>query len=420
MASREEAGPVEGVVPPAEAVAQPETVGADAALLTIILASVFMVSAEARVISPVLPAVAAEFEVTVARAGLLITAYTIPYGLFQLVYGPLADRFSRQRVMGVALALFAVFTFISGFAPTILTLDLLRLLTGAAGAGVIPVALAYVGDAVPYEQRQAALGRVVSVASLGGVLSATLGGLVATFLSWRAIFFVYGVLALVVAGVLLRRPVRRSRARVARPPGLLGPYLKIFELAGWSAAALYLLVFVEGFAATSTLGYLGAFLFERDKLSYAAIGLLITISGVASMLTGRIVGRLVLRIEEQGMVLLGGTLLSISYFLVGLRPLLLFFPLAMLLAGSGFVIAHSTLQSRATELVPSMRGTAVALFAFSLFLGGGLGTYVAGLAIEGLGFPITLIGTGAVLVGFTLLSQPLLRIIRGNTTETTR
>ncbi len=120
------------------------------------------------------------------------------------------------------------------------------------------------------------------------------------------------------------------------------------------------------------------------------------------------------------MLLLGGTLLSISYFLVGLRPLLLFFPLAMLLAGSGFVIAHSTLQSRATELVPSMRGTAVALFAFSLFLGGGLGTYVAGLAIEGLGFPITLIGTGAVLVGFTVLSQPLLRIIRGTTTEKTR
>jgi hypothetical protein len=46
----------------------------------------------------------------------------------------------------------------------------------------------------------------------------------------------------------------------------------------------------------------------------------------------------------------------------------------MLISGAGFVIAHSTIQTRATELVPTLRGTAVALFAFSLFLGGGLGT----------------------------------------------
>jgi predicted MFS family arabinose efflux permease len=250
------------------------------------------------------------------------------------------------------------------------------------------------------------------VASLGGVLSATLGGVVATFLSWRAIFLVYGVLALVVSAMMLRLPVKRVRTSATRSKGILGPYLRIFELAGRRAVALYVLVFVEGFAATSTLGYLGAFLFERDGLSYAVIGMLITISGIASMLTGRIVGRLVRRIEERGMLLLGGSMLALAYFLVGLTPMLLFFPVAMLLAGSGFVIAHSTLQSRATELVPSMRGTAVALFAFSLFLGGGLGTYVAGLAIEGLGFMPTLLGTGTLLIGFTLLSQPLLRLIQ--------
>ena len=72
-------------------------------LLLVLQAAVFMVSAEARVIAPLLPAIALGFQTSVAAAGMLITAYTIPYGLFQLVYGPLADRFSRQRVMGVAL-----------------------------------------------------------------------------------------------------------------------------------------------------------------------------------------------------------------------------------------------------------------------------------------------------------------------------
>jgi predicted MFS family arabinose efflux permease len=376
------------------------------------MAAVFMVSAEARVISPLLPAIARDFQTSIARTGLLITAYTIPYGLCQIVYGPLADRFSRQRVMGTALSLFAIGTFVSSFAPSLLTLDLMRFGTGAAAAGVIPVALAYVGDAVPYAERQAALGRVVSIASLGGVLSAALGGVIATFLGWRAIFFVYGLIALVVAGVLLRMPLNRSRPSQPPARGVLGPYRAIFQLAGIRAPALYALVFLEGLTATSTLGYLGALLFERDHFSYAMIGGLLTLHGIASLLTGRIVGRLVLRLSERGMLLGGGTLLTSAYLIINLQPTLVFFPIAMLLSGSGFVIAHSTLQTRATELVPTMRGTAVALFAFALFLGGGLGTYLAGLVIDSFGFTMALYATAVMLATFTVVSWPLLRIVQ--------
>lgn len=379
-------------------------------LMTALLAAVFMVSAEARVIAPLLPAIAQEFRTSTSTAGLLISAYSIPYGLFQLVYGPLADRFSRQRVMGVALALFALGTLVGGLAPNLPALNILRFCTGAAAAGVIPVALAYVGDAVPYHARQATLGRVVSISSLGGVLSAALGGVIASLLSWRALFLVYGVVALVVAAVLVRLPVVRVRAAAERPAGLFGPYRAIFRLAGPRAFALYGLVFFEGMAANSTQGYLGAFLFERDGLSYAAIGGLLTLTGVASMLTGRVVGRLVRRLRESGMLLTGGSMMTVAYLLAGQRPLLLFFPLAMLLSGAGFVIAHSTLQARATELVPSMRGTAVALFAFSLFIGGGLGTYLAGMAIDATGYPATLLGTAATLALFTAVSWPLLRV----------
>ncbi len=381
-------------------------------VLVVILAAVFMVAAEARVISPLLPAIATDFETSITRAGYLISAYAIPYGLFQLVYGPLADRFPRQRVMGVALALFALGTLVSGFAPTLQTLDLLRLATGAAAAGVIPVALAYVGDAVPYAQRQAALGRVVSVASFGGVMSAALGGLIASFLSWRALFVAYGVVAGLVAVWMLLTPVRRARTKGATRRGILGPYVELFRFAGRRALALYGLVFVEGAVATSTIGFFGAFLFERDGFSYAVIGGLLMINGIASMITGQLVGRLVLRFSERSMVLLGGLLMAAAYLLAGLQPVLLFFPLAMLLTGSGFVIAHSTLQTRATELAPTQRGTAVAMFAFSLFLGTGLGTFVAGLAIDKLGYAATLAGTAVACVAFACLGAWLIKVVQ--------
>lgn len=387
--------------------------GASSAQLLMIMAAVFMVSAEARVISPLLPAMAGEFLTPVARVGILITAYTIPYGVFQIVYGPLADRFSRQRVMGCALGLFAIITFISGFAPSLLTLTLLRFCTGAAAAGVVPIALAYVGDVVPYGDRQATLGRVISAASLGSVLSSALGGIIATIVSWRALFLIYGVIALVVAAVVLRAPMRRAPVAEARPRGVFGPYRAIFQHAGARAYALYALVFIEGLTALSTIGYLGALLFERDRLSYATIGLLLMLSGFASMLTARFVGQLVTRIGERGMILLGGALLTSTFVLVGLRPTFVWFPIAMLLDGAGFVIAHSTLQTRATELVPEQRGTAMSLFAFCLFLGSGLGTYLAGLSIEYLDFSATLYANAVALAIFTMLGLPLLRIVQG-------
>ncbi|MBC8162511.1 MAG: MFS transporter [Roseiflexaceae bacterium] len=374
------------------------------ALLVALQAAVFMVSAEARVISPLLPAIAGDFAISIPQAGILVTAYTLPYGLFQLVYGPLADRFPRQRVMGFALSLFAIGTLLSGVAPNMPLLTLLRFLSGAAAAGVIPIALAYVGDSIAYDKRQAVLAQVIGIAALGGVLSSALGGVVAQWINWRALFLLYGVIAMLVGAVLLRLPVQRAASKAARSGGMLGPYRAIFAAAGRRAWELYGLVCFEGFAAFSTFTFLGAFLFERYGFDYGVIGLLLMLNGVGNLLASRWIGRLVRRLGERGMLLLGGTLMTFAYLIVWLQPVLLFFPLAMLVSGAGFAIAHSTLQARATELVPTLRGTAVALFAFSLFFGASLGTIAAGYGIERLGYVPVILASAALLGLFTLVA----------------
>jgi predicted MFS family arabinose efflux permease len=272
------------------------------------------------------------------------------------------------------------------------------------------VALAFIGDAVPYQERQATLGRVISVASFGGVLSAALGGIVASVLSWRVLFLVYGLIACGVALALLRLPVA-VRSGTAGVTGLRA-YRAIIETAGRGAFALYGLVFFEGLAATGMSGYLGAFLHERAGLDYALIGGLLTVNGVAGMLVARQAGWLVRRLSERGMLRLGGGLMTAGYLIAGLQPTLVFFPIAALMTGAGFVIAHSTLQACATELAPAMRGTAVALFAFSLFLGGGLGTFLFGQAIQQFGYDTALHVTAALLGIFALVSGPLLRVVQ--------
>ena len=67
----------------------------------LLIAATFIVSVNSQVMNPVLPAIARDFEVTVAEVGLALTAYLLPYGLFQLMYGPVADRVGRVRVVSV-------------------------------------------------------------------------------------------------------------------------------------------------------------------------------------------------------------------------------------------------------------------------------------------------------------------------------
>ena len=70
----------------------------------------FIVMADNWVVSPLLPSIARTLGVQPARAGILIAAYMLPFGLFQLLYGPLADRFGKLRVVGISLVFFTVAT----------------------------------------------------------------------------------------------------------------------------------------------------------------------------------------------------------------------------------------------------------------------------------------------------------------------
>ncbi|HEX5166786.1 MAG TPA: MFS transporter, partial [Thermomicrobiales bacterium] len=65
-------------------------VGRSNTTLWLLIGAIFVVSIDSRVITPILPAIADDLDVSVGRAGLIVTAYLLPYGLFQLIYGPVA------------------------------------------------------------------------------------------------------------------------------------------------------------------------------------------------------------------------------------------------------------------------------------------------------------------------------------------
>ncbi len=75
--------------------------------LPLLIAVAFLVTVDVRMITPLLPTMAASLDTTVAAIGLAVTAYTLPYGFCQFVYGPLADRFGGIRVVRLAFCLFS-------------------------------------------------------------------------------------------------------------------------------------------------------------------------------------------------------------------------------------------------------------------------------------------------------------------------
>jgi len=416
------------------------------ASLLVLGAAAFMVQADARVIDPLLHVVSDDFHTIPARAAIIVSSYALPYGLFQLFYGPLGDRVGKLRVMAFCLALFAAGTFACGFVPSLQTFAVLRFLTGAAAAAVIPMSLGYIGDKFSYEHRQVALGRFMSALMMGQILGSSLGGVFGQYLGWRNVFFAFGVLALVVSIMLAREVTRFPEAQKASRRigwsmltvpvggsiifagmlGLVAPLASQALLAAGTVLLVYALatqygyllkrpnaplilgsVLVEGLFVFGGLAYLASSLTDRFGVAYGAAGLMLGGFGVGGLVYSFSVKKFVTRLGDLGILLLGGALLGVGFVAIGLMPRWQYFIPLVVVLGMGYYTMHSTLQTRATEIAPEARGAAVSLFAFAFFMGQSTGPMLLGAILESRGYPTVFVTAGIGLFVLAVLTRAL-------------
>ena len=187
------------------------------ATILLLSCAAFFSGAALRVCDPLLPRIAADFSRTPGQAGQVVISFAVAYGLMQLLFGPLGDRYGKARMVSLATAGCAVAACLSALAPGYDALLALRVLWGMAAAGIIPLSMAWIGDAVPYEQRQATLARL-GTGTIGGMMAGQLaGGLFADAAAgWRGAFFTLAAGYCVVAVLLLRR-VRAAGAAAPAP-----------------------------------------------------------------------------------------------------------------------------------------------------------------------------------------------------------
>ena len=343
-----------------------------------------------RSIDVLLPQIAAEMNVTVGAAAVVVTAYVLSHGTTQLIIGPIGDRLGKYRTITVACGLSAIVVAVCGLAQTLSTLTALRLLSGFTVGWIIPLAMAFIGDVVPYERRQQALGSFLSGQIAGAITGQAASGVLGDMFGWRVVFFVLAGLFAIATAVLVYELATSPRTRAAdrRPVAPGNPFRDYGKVLSsrWSQFIL-VVVLIEAGLVFSVFAFIGADLHLRFGLSFTAVGFVIAAFGIGGIAYAANVRWLVDLMGPRGIANAGGVLLGLSFLMLAVQTVWWLAPIAVAGIGAGFYMLHNTLQTVCTQMAPEARATAVALFASAFYIGQTAGVALAAPLVDHIGVP---------------------------------
>lgn len=351
----------------------------------------FASSGMTRVLDPLLPRLEQDFGVSLGHAAWSVTAFATAYGLMQLLYGPLADRRGKLQVMSVAAALAAAAALACVLAKgSLVAFVAARVAAGAFCAASIPLAMAWIGDAIPYDQRQPVLARFMIGQMVGMASGQMLGGLAAEHAFWAWPFLFYAAVFVVVSVLLARQ--REPAPPLTRLPGHPGQALLEVLRQPWARVILFT-AFAEALCYLGAFTYLVTHLHRVGGASLATAGSTMTAFSLGGVAFAFLARGWLMRLGESRLVVCGTLLASAAMATVALDARLSIAVPANFISGIGFYMLHNTLQTNATQMMPARRGAAVALFATCFFLGQSAGVAAFGVVADHFGTrPVLLFG----------------------------
>jgi predicted MFS family arabinose efflux permease len=346
--------------------------------------STFASTASMRLCDPMLVDLGQEFGVTTGEASAVIAAYAVSYGVLQIVYGPLGDRWGKLRVIGASSLVCLLISLLTALAPTLNGLVLARAAMGAAAAGIIPLAIAWVGDQVAYEQRQEALARLMGASITGMMMGQWFGGFATQHWGWRYAFV--GV-CLIFALALWRMWLHlKSQPRFVPPSNPL-PMLQYWQHMArlltqarvrWVLGA----ALAEGALVMGTLAFMPSRLVGHFGLTVAQAGGAMVLYGASGLLYSQLARQSLAILGEKGLAWCGGGLIVLGLSTLALADAAPLAVAACGFSGLGFYMMHNTLQTQGTQMAPQSRSMAVTLFACTLFFGQTIGVAAVASSLD--------------------------------------
>ena len=335
------------------------------------------------VMAPVLTQIASEFSITTGTAGLAVAAYGAPGILVAVLTGPYSDRFGRKRFLVAGSAIMGVFTLLGAFATSFAVLVAMRIIAGIGASVIFPNVTATVGDNFPYRDRGSAMGTIIGLNTLAGVIGVPLAGILAEATSWRVSVGLVGVLS-VAAAILLSWKFRPAQTPLSES-AIRDMYRSI--VTNRSALGAIGSSFLGALYWFTWATYIVVFFQHTFQLSQGIASILALTQGLGVMLGSYLGGRLGGRIGHKpivaGSVFVSGVLLLLQTNVT--LPLAATAMLNLLLSaviGARFA-SNTTLL---TEQVPEARGTLLAISASVTSASIVAGAAIGGLLIDGPGF----------------------------------
>ena len=215
----------------------------------------------------------------------MLTAYLVPYGIMQPVYGYLADRWGKARILKGVLSGLTAATAGCVLAPALVWLMICRFVAGFFAAGIIAVSLAMIGDETEPEKRPQSVGLFMGMVFLGQGISAGFGGFFAGWLDWRMTFVCLIAIALVTLWLYRRLPEGRT---TLSQNAFLSETIRV--VLSEKGRIIFPMAFAAGFLMLGAYSYLGACLHEVAGATCSLVGLVVMGFGLASFATGSRLG----------------------------------------------------------------------------------------------------------------------------------
>ncbi|MBN3491814.1 Bcr/CflA family multidrug efflux MFS transporter [Vibrio neptunius] len=352
---------------------------------------------------PAMPTIARDLGVADGAVQITLTMYTAGFAIGQLIHGPLADSYGRRPILILGVFFFGLASVVSATTTGIEALTLVRTAQGFAGAAAAVIIQAVVRDMFDREDFARAMSFVTLVITIAPLVAPMIGGHIAVWFGWRAIFWILAAFSVVVIALVLlkipetlseenKQPLRfgttmRNYFRLCKNPVAMGLILSgSFSFAGMFA-----------FLTAGSFVYIDIYGVQPDHFGY-----LFALNIVAMIIMTTINGRLVKKVGSHAMlrfVLLVQLVAGLGLFAGWVLDLGLWgtVPFVVLFIGTLSTIGSNTMGLLLSGY-PAMAGTASSLAGTLRFGTGSVIGFVVAILPDGATWPMITVMTACSIL----------------------
>ncbi len=364
---------------------------------------------------PSLPSMQDAFGASVDEVQWTLSAFMIGIAAFQLVVGPISDRFGRKKTLFVGLVVFILASYGCMYANNVVEMTIFRIIQSFGVCTGVVVPRAMVRDLFELEDSAKQLSRIGTIMAVAPAIAPVFGGYIATFYGWEGVFFflgTYGALVAIVLLVSIDESMDNHHTSVLRIRNVISNYfelLKSREFLGYVLTGAFCFGGFFTYISSSSYILITVYGLPMDQFGYY-FG-----SVVIGFMAGTVIGPKVtqlatLRFSLQAGVfisLFGGTLLLVLFMKGAGSPFTIVLPMIFYNIGVGIVMPQC--QAGAMHPFPEKAGAASALSGFTVLgIAGVLGA-LAGNLFDGSELPMVFIIFTMAVVTFIFFHMTIFR-----------